>query len=77
MSVCIIIAAVDIVGTIISTIFIHFILYFLRTVLHETRFSLCQICIDVMPKLHTIATFIMIDSQLLWCTNAIFTYVYT
>jgi hypothetical protein len=39
-SVCIIIAAVDIVGAIISPISINFILYFLRNVLHKTRFSL-------------------------------------
>jgi len=33
-SVCIIIAAVDTVGAIISTVCIYFILYFLRNVLH-------------------------------------------
>jgi len=77
LRIIIIIASVYIVGAIISTIYIHFIFSFLRNVLHKTRVSLCQICNDVMPKLHTIATFVMIGSQSLWCTSAIFIYIYT
>jgi hypothetical protein len=39
--------------------------------------SHCQICIYVMPKLHAIATFVMIDLQSLWRTSAVFTHGYT